>query len=191
MQRLLLFCSVVVATLALAPSSNGQTTLAGISVPKTISVNGNQLNLNGAGIRSFQLAVIPIRIYVAAFYSPAPVRSLSDAIQSSGPLAFNFTFLRDVDEDDVIDAWTSQLESSVTQPYPGWQADVQRFASAFPAITKGDTQTVQVIGSNVLMLQNGRMLGQISSENFAQAFLSIWFGSNPVTPKLKQQLLGK
>jgi hypothetical protein len=52
------------------------------------------------------------------------------------------------------------------------------------------TQTVEFVGTTTRVIENGQLKGTINGRDFQKAFLSLWFGSNPVMPSLKSALLG-
>lgn len=164
--------------------------IEGVNLPAQKTVNGQVLQLNGAGLRSFQLLVVPIKVYVASLYSPTPLRTADAVFSSPGPLQMNFTFLPKVSASDVAKAWRSQFDASSSATYPGFAADRDRFIGFFGALNPGDTQTVLFSGDTTTVSVNGETKGTISGKNFQGAFLSMWFGSNPVTPQLKAALLG-
>jgi hypothetical protein len=61
----------------------------------------------------------------------------------------------------------------------------------FGALQQGGVQMVQFIGTDTLVYDQGLLKGTIAGRDFQKAFLSLWFGSNPVSPDLKSALLGK
>lgn len=83
--------------------------IEGVQVPSQVQAGGQTLPLNGAGLRTVVLFIIPIKAYVAAFYAPAPLRYEADVVNSSGPLVFTFTFLKSVGQGQVKSAWTAQF----------------------------------------------------------------------------------
>lgn len=44
--------------------------IEGVEVPAKVTVSGQSLPLNGAGVRTVKLIFIPIKAYVASFYAP-------------------------------------------------------------------------------------------------------------------------
>lgn len=164
--------------------------IQGVPVAPTVQVAGQNLALNGAGLRTFTLVFVPIKIYVAAFYAPAPLRSSAAVSASPGPMQFSFTFLRAVGASDVARAWTSQFADSVTFTYPGYEKDRDSFIGMFGALQPGGLQMVQFVGTDTLVYDQGTLKGTIAGRDFQKAFLSLWFGSNPVAPDLKSALLG-
>lgn len=166
-------------------------TIEGVSVPPTTTVGNASLQLNGAGLRTFTLVLVPIKIYVAAFYTPSPLRTPAAVEASPGPMKFVFTFLRGVSQGQVAQAWSSQFDASSTFPYDGFDKDRDAFIGMFGPIQTMGTQTVVFEGTDTKIYDAGRFKGTIAGRNFQRAFLSLWFGSKPVGDDLKAQLLGK
>jgi hypothetical protein len=164
--------------------------IEGVKVPPQSSVNGQSLTLNGAGLRTVTIAFIPIKAYVAAFYTPAPLKSEEGVLASPGPLQFTFTFLKSVSQTQAVNAWQSQIQASMTYTYPGIEKDRTAFIGMFGAINQGGTEMIQLVGSETQVYDNGKLKGTIQGRDFQKAFLSVWFGSNPVQQDLKAALLG-
>ena len=165
--------------------------IEGVQVPSQSQVNGQTLKLNGAGLRTVVLFIIPIKAYVAAFYAPSPLRSEADVLDSTGPLGFTFTFLKSVGQGQVKSAWAAQFADSATYNYPGFEKDRNAFIALFGPLQSGGIESVQLVGSDTLVYDSGQLKGAIRGRDFQRAFLSLWFGSKPVMPELKVALLGK
>jgi hypothetical protein len=165
--------------------------IEGVQVPSQSQVNGQTLKLNGAGLRTVVLFIIPIKAYVAAFYAPSPLRSEADVLDSTGPLGFTFTFLKSVGQGQVKSAWAAQFADSAAYNYPGFEKDRDAFIALFGPLQTGGIESVQLVGSDTLVYDSGQLKGAIRGRDFQRAFLSLWFGSKPVMPELKVALLGK
>jgi len=165
--------------------------IQGVTPAQQVQVSGQTLQLNGAGLRSFTLLLVPIKIYVAAFYTPARLRSEAAVMASPGPLQFDFTFLRAVGQGDVTKAWTSQFAQSVSYSYARYAQDRDAFISYFGPLQSMGVERVQFVGTNTLVYDSGKLKGTIVGRDFQKAFLSLWFGSKAVSPDLKAALLGK
>lgn len=162
----------------------------GVQVPPQVSVNGQTLALNGAGLRTVTIAFIPIKAYVASFYTPSPLKSEDAVLASPGPMQFTFTFLKSVSQGQVTDAWQSQIKASMTYSYPGVEKDCAAFVGMFGALAQGGVEMVQLSGTETLIYDSGQLKGTIQGRDFQKAFLSMWFGANPVQQDLKTALLG-
>ncbi len=157
-------------------------------MPESVVAGGKTLALNGAGVRT--ATMFKINVYVAALYTPGPVRDAGTALKLSGPLRFDFRFLRAVSREKVVRAWTWQFDQSAGHSYPGLKKDSRDFAELFEALKEGGLQTVEFEGDDSLVTQDGRPLGRVKGRDFQLAFLSLWFGENPPTMELKKKLLG-
>jgi Chalcone isomerase-like len=164
--------------------------IQGVSLPATVSVSGTSLALNGAGLRTFNLLMVPIKVYVAALYAPAPLRSAQAVESFSGPLQFDFTFLRAVGKEDVAKAWSAQFAQSVSYTYTGYGKDLDAFIAMFGALPEGGVEQVRFVGTNTVVSDCGTVRGTIPGRDFQKAFLSLWFGPKPVSHKLRDRLLG-
>jgi len=181
---------VLCIALILTVSSSMALEIQGVNVAPGVTVAGSNLALNGAGLRTFSLLMVPIKIYVASFYTAAPLRTEAAVMASSGPMQLDFTFLRAVGQGDVTKAWTSQFAQSVSYSYPGYAKDRDAFIAMFGPLQSMGVESVQLVGTDTLVYDSGILKGTIPGRDFQKSFLSLWFGSNPVDPDLKLALLG-
>lgn len=165
--------------------------IQGVTLDQQVRVCGETLKLNGAGLRAFRILMIPLKIYVVAFYAPAPLHTSSMVLDSPGPLQFDFTFLRDVGGDDVSRAWTFQFAESISYTYPAYERERDVFIAMFGHLRSSGVERVRMIGTDTLVYDSGVLKGKIAGRDFQKAFLSLWFGSTPVDTNLKNALLGK
>jgi len=165
--------------------------IQGVSVSPEVQVAGSVLQLNGAGLRTFSLLMVPIRIYVAAFYTPTALRTAEAVMASCGPMQFDFTFLRAVGQSDVSKAWSSQFAQSVSYTYPGYARDRDAFIAMFGPLSSGGVEQVRFVGTDTVVYDQGTQKGTIPGRDFQKSFLSLWFGANPVATDLKSALLGQ
>jgi hypothetical protein len=181
---------LTVLVMMMAMRFTGAVEIEGVKVPPSVEVNGQSLALNGAGLRTFSLLMVPIKIYVAAFYAPGPLKTDAEVLASPGPLEFSFTFLRAVGASDVAKAWSSQFAASVSYTYAGYEKDRDAFVGMFGALQQGGVQAVRFVGTDTVIFDQGARKGTIAGRDFQRAFLSMWFGGNPVSADLKAALLG-
>jgi hypothetical protein len=106
-------------------------------------------------------------------------------------LQLDFTFLRYVNVNRVVSAWTQQLDHSVTHRYDGYEADRETFIKAASSrpIEKGGTQSVVIVGDTLSIVDQGENKADIKGHNFQKAFLSMWFGDRAVASDIKAGLL--
>ncbi len=179
-----------VGSFLLSQTSLQAVQIEGVNVPPTVTVEGVPLALNGAGLRTFKLLMVPIKVYVAAFYTPVPLRSGGAVETTTGPLQFDFTFLRAVGRADVSKAWSGQFDQSVSYTYPGYEKDRDAFITMFGALPEGGVEQVRFVGTNTVVSDCGTVRGTVTGRDFQKAFLSLWFGPKPVSHMLRDRLLG-
>jgi len=165
-------------------------TLEGVLLPPYREVDGLVLHRNGYGIRQISVYGMKINIYVAGFYSEAPLRTEEEVLSCETPLQFDFTFSRGVGKKQVRYAWQLQLKQSVSYQYEGYEQDRDNFINMFGGLKSGGTESIQLIGEDTLIIDQGELKGRISGKDFQRAFLSMWFGAKPVQLDLKEGLLG-
>ena len=165
--------------------------IEGVAIPDARYVNGVQLMRNGHGVRSITFLGMNVKVYVAGFYSQTPLLSDQHVMECrDSPMQMDFTFLRSVGKKQVISAWTQQLEHSVSHRYDGYENDRDQFIEMFASpISNGGTQTVQLVGDDTVIVDQGVSKGKISGREFQKAFLSMWFGERAVAEDLKKGLL--
>src|SRR5882724_7961754 len=70
-----------------------------ISFPGHVQVNGNDLSLNGLGVR--KATFLKVNVYVAALYVVQPLRDPKPLIESDTPQQLVLHFVRNVGIDDL------------------------------------------------------------------------------------------
>jgi hypothetical protein len=162
--------------------------LDGVSLPEFQTVNGTTLRLNGMGLRTF--SVIRVHIYVAGLYLEQRTQNPDAIMQSPGVKLLDIRFLRDVSADDAIDAWKDGFNQNCKAPCFLDPHEVQRFLSAVPPVHQGDSAALLFTGNKLRITFNGRPLGDITDQHFADVILATFIGPVPPTPRLKRELLG-
>lgn len=165
----------------------GALEIAGVAIAPSQTVDSQELQLNGSGLRT--VTILHVKAYVAAFYAPKALRTPEEINASTGPLRFDFTFVRAFDKKDVTKAWTLQFRESASYSYPTLEKDVAQLTQYFGAIRKNGVETIELVGDKTRITDDGVFRGEIIGSDFQKAFLSLWFGSNPV-PRMKLALLG-
>ena len=178
------------ATKTASPVASNPLVIDGIDVPRKMNVSGETLQLNGAGIRTVKIALIPVKAYVAAFYTPEPLRSEKAVLASAGPFVFDFKFLGGVSKKKVNKAWAAQFKESCTHRYAGYEKDLDKFVKLFGSLEKGEIQRIVIEGGATRAYEGDILKGSIDGRGFQEAFLSLWFGKKPVMASLQTELLG-
>ena len=130
---ILLICGVLFVLSSLDASA---LEIAGVNVPQTVTVENNQLVLNGAGIRKKFF----FKIYVGALYL-TDIRSNVEAILADpGPKSIVMTFLyKEVETEKLVDGWNEGFaNNSSTREIKKLKDRISRFNSMFVTVHRGD-----------------------------------------------------
>jgi hypothetical protein len=161
--------------------------LDGVELPATLQANGDTLQLNGFGLRTYSL--LGIHIYVAALYLQHPSTDAEQIIRSPETKLLIVRFERNVSADAARQAWRDGLDNNCVAPCQLDPGDVARFLADIPAMHAGDNYTLLFTRSSASVSVSGRPVGVISRPEFAAAMLATFLGPRPASEKLKQELL--
>ncbi|WP_456371765.1 chalcone isomerase family protein [Thiolapillus sp.] len=183
MRWLILIGMVFLSAMATAKS------VEGVNLPEKISLAGNELVLNGAGVREKFF----FDIYVAALYLPARSGNAGKILQTDQPWRMRMDFLySEVDKEKLDKGWEEGFEANVADAsLPALHDRLQKFKAMFVTMHKGDEVHLDYLpGTGVRVEINGEEKGVVPGADFARALLSVWIGSEPVTRSVKKSLLG-
>jgi Chalcone isomerase-like len=183
------------ATTALLPHvAMAQTVVehSGVKYPSTLAVAGQNLRLNGSGIR-YRFVV---KVYTAGLYLQGRAATPEAVLATPGPKRLHVVMLRDIDANELGKLFTRGMQDNVSRDdfaksIPG----TLRMADIFQAQKKlavGDNFSVDWLpGRGTMVLVNGRPQGEpIAEPEFFNALMMIWLGPRPADVALKDALLG-
>ncbi len=180
---------VATLSIALAPAAQALE-VAGVKVEERLQVSGNELVLNGAGLRT----KVFFKVYVASLYVSKKSGSAEQLLDSTEPARMSLRMLREIDADTLYGALREGLAANVAEAE---LATLQNKLQLFAAIMRkvgtshpGDTVSLDFHGDTVSVGFNGSVVGTLSAPRFGRVLLSIWLGDHPVEPGLKKALLG-
>lgn len=178
-------CALAFSSLAATLEVNG------IKIPDSVTVNGTNLQLNGAGTRYKG----PFKIYVADLYTTKKVHTLEELIAAPGPKRLNLTMLREIEAGPFGKLLTRGVEDNVpknemSKLVPG----LIKMGDIFYAnkvLNPGEIITMDWIpGTGMVVTAKGKVQAEPFPEPaFFKAIMSIWFGPVPADFKLKDALL--
>jgi long-chain acyl-CoA synthetase len=178
----------LIAALALAGSTVAAT-VAGIAVPDSATVAGQNLVLNGAGLRKKAI----FKVYVGALYLPSKTTSDQAALAQTGAAKVTMKMMRDVEAEKLRAAWSEGFaNNSPPADMPKLKDRIARFNALFADTEEGDLIEVDLNGAaGATVTINGKARGTVEGEDFAKAVLRIWLGPKPPSDDLKNGMLGK
>lgn len=180
--------AALAALLAAAPLSTLAREVAGVQVADTVTVDGKELRLNGAGLRK----KLFIKVYVGALYLPAPSSDPEAIVAADEPRHVRMVFVRDVDGGSIMGAFREGFEKNSKGPDLGeLLKDLDRIA---PAI--GDVKSRQEILVSYVPGAGTTVTGPAGSvtvpgKPFADALFRNWLGKDVADGDLRKHMLGK
>ena len=163
--------------------------VGGVKLDDRASVAGQDLVLNGAGVRTRAI----FKVYVGSLYLPARVTSASAAL-AGVPRRVQLNLLRTLTADQLVDALVDGLrdnnpasELDAVRP----QVDeLVRIMKGFGEVREGSVVTLDFADNATRIAQDGVAKGSVPGEAFNRALMRIWLGDKPVQGDLKKAMLG-
>ncbi|MEO9501157.1 MAG: chalcone isomerase family protein [Nonlabens ulvanivorans] len=187
MKKLILLAVALVATF----TANAQVTINDVKVEKSLTVEGQELMLNGAGLRE----KLWFDLYVGALYTTVKSGDGSTLVDADLAMAITLDITDSkVTQDKMKSAVEDGFEDSCTDAErAAIKGDITRFIGFFKdAIVEGDEfQIAYVPGKGTMVSKNGKALGTIAGIEFKRALFGIWLGDDPADEDLKEGMLGK
>jgi hypothetical protein len=163
-------------------------TLAGITLPDSMDVNGQQFVLNGMALRK----KVVFKVYVAGLYLPAKEQSGEKILTVDEPRCTVMHFLRSVSPKQVNEAWYDGLEANTPGYSPQLKQQFDSLAAMMEDLKDGDKLVFTYkpgVGTEVKI--KGKIKGTLGDKAFADALFSCWIGKKPGPgEKFKKGLLG-
>jgi hypothetical protein len=180
-----LFLALVLMLLAVGQSPAVE--VAGVQLEPSVTVNGQQLKLNGHGLRKKFF----VKVYIGSLYAAKRLPTAAEALQDTGNKLIRMNFLHSkVEKEKIIEAFSEGFANN--SPDLVDSPEVKKFLSLFTAdFIKGDTVdlTLNADGS-VAASHNGKSLGSVPATKLAKAVLAIYLGDKPADDSLKKGMLG-
>ncbi len=158
--------------------------LAGVSMPDSCTVGGQQLVLNGMGLREKYY----IDVYVGGLYLADKTGSGETAAASAGAKRVQLSFVyRKVTSDQLCESF---VEGFKKQPGGGGEK-VQELCGLLPDVVSGDVLQLDFDGEATTVNVNGAQKGAVSGADFGKGLVSVFVGGYPPTAKVKKGMLGR
>jgi hypothetical protein len=176
------------ATLLLAGSAHAAT-LAGVKLADTVSVNGQHLKLNGAGLRK----KLFIKVYVGGLYLAAKQANPASILATDAPRQMTMNFVFNVDKGKIAEAWEEGLTANTPNASAEVKANFKKLSSWMDDMKDGQSlQLTYVPNSGTTVTVNGKNKGTLPGKATADAILATWIGPKPGPGEdFKKALLGK
>lgn len=164
--------------------------VSGIKIDDKAMVGGQELVLNGAGMRTRLF----IKVYVGALYVPQKTNTIQGVVGRNQPRRMALALQRDIGADQLLEALRAGLADNNSQAeLDAIKPQVNEFATIFKSVGEAKAGQMIVIdytpaeGTRISL--DGAVKGTIAGEAFNKALFSTWLGDKPVQESLKKALL--
>ena len=174
---------------AAIPDEGMARTLAGVTMPDTMTVQGTLLQLNGMGLRTF--TVLRIQGYVAGLYVAEPAHRAQAIMDGPGIKLLRIQFVRSASIGRIQDELRQGRRKICADGCP--QANDAAFAQLLDTVRPvkpGDTTTYVFGPLGLQVLFNEKSLATIQNVDFSRRLLGGMVGSHPPSEVLRDGLLG-
>jgi hypothetical protein len=161
--------------------------VAGVKLDHTVTVNSQQLKLNGSGIRKKFF----VKVYIGSLYSGKQLSTAAAALSDSGDKLIRMNFLHSkVEKEKIIEAFSEGFANN--SPDMVGAPELKKFLALFTAdFIKGDVVDLALSSDgSVTASHNGKPLGTVPSAKLAKAVLAIYLGDKPADDSLKKGMIG-
>ena len=165
-------------------------TVSGVTLPDVYPVGGQNLRLNGIGLRT--LTIFEIRIYVAGLYTAVPSHDARTILSASTPKVLLLQYLHEGSKSQVEEEYRKgERENCGHGECPqSDNADFERLIAAAPAVKVGDTTTYIATSRGLRVLANNRQIFEIDNPGLANRIMGGFIGAHPPSTDLRAALLG-
>lgn len=173
----------------LASSAMAATTVSGVTLKDSVTLEGDTLVLNGAGVRKKAV----IKLYVAALYLKEKSGNSKAIINANESMIMQINIVSGmITKEKLLEAITEGFHDATGGNVGPYQARMDQLNKLFTdEIKKGDVIELSYApAKGVLVFHNGKNLGSIAGLDFKQTLFAIWLGDKPSDKTLKKELLG-
>jgi hypothetical protein len=161
--------------------------LAGVTMPDTVQVGGETLQLNGMGLRKKAV----IKVYVAGLYLPEKMNDASAILAADSARKTVMDFRFGVGADKMCSAWKEGLEANTSSPSAALEAKFDLLCEYQADMKKGQQMVYTYVpGKGTEVEIEGEVKGTIEGKEFADALFACWIGPKPPGEAFKKGLLG-
>ena len=161
--------------------------LEGVTMPDTTQVGGQDLMLNGMGLRKKSF----IKVYVAGLYLTEKSSDPDAILKADSPRQTVMDFKFKVSAKKLCGAWDEGLEKNTANASDEVKAKFAELCKYMDDVGKEDTMVYTYVpGKGTEISINGTVKGEIAGKDFADALWACWIGPEPPSEDFKEGLLG-
>ena len=170
--------SVVIMPLVMVASICQATEIAGVDIPQSISVNQQELILNGAGVRS----KLFVKLYVGGLYLRQEESDPQKIIQADEPMAIRLHIISSMITSEKMEDATREGFINSTKGHTGpIKERIDKFVSVFKEkINENDIfDLIYTPGRGTEIHKNDETRTVIEGLDFKEALFGIWLCDKP------------
>jgi len=164
--------------------------LRGIELPEATTIGGDDLVLNGAGVRTRLI----IKLYVGSLYTTTKSSDAAAILDADEPMAIRLNIISDLlTRDKMVKALKKGFNSSTGGDTSAIQPQIDQMLGLMTGkIGTKDQYTLHYTpGTGTQVSKNGEAVGVIEGLDFKKALFGIWLSDKPAQGSLKAGMLGK
>lgn len=182
MKKVLLVLGIILA----CNFGYSQQKVGDVTMPRTANLSGEDLTLNGAGMREKMW----FDLYVGGLYLKAKTKNADEIINADEPMAIKLHIVSKlVSQEKMVGAVNDGFES----PSHGkvTAAEQAQFTACFKdEIKSGNIFDIVYANGKVTVYKDGNEKGSVPGLEFKKALFAIWLGKKPADKDLKSGMLG-
>lgn len=170
--------------------SQAQTVIGDATLPNTMTVEGTDLVLNGAGMRE----KVIFDLYAGGLYLASKKSDAAAIVNADETMAMKLDIVSGmVSSKKMIGAVDDGFDASMNGDTSSLDAQITKFKGFFSdKIVKTNVFDIAYVkGKGTVVSKNGKEVGMIPGLEFKKALFGIWLGSDPADDDLKEAMLGK
>lgn len=154
---------------------------------REVSQSGIQIPIRGAGL----LKYLGLEVYSAALYTSSDAAGPLEVIGKT-PLKLVLHYHRSLSESLIRSSTERALRKSPFMNSSEFQEKLGQMYSYYRSVRKDDRyELLHLPGKGLSVSFNGKLLGIIHDDIFAQEYLGIWLSQNPLCDDLRDALTGR
>jgi hypothetical protein len=173
--------------LAAAPLPSVAKSVAGVKVPDTVTVAGQELRLNGAGVRS----KFVFKVYVGALYLQAASKDAKAIVEADAPKQVRMFFLRDVSRKQIQEAFEEGFEANSRADAADLKQQLPEIMKAIGNVKDGQAIVVTYVPGTGTTVIGPAGMATVPGKPFADGLFRNWLGPKPPSEDLRDGMLGK
>lgn len=181
---------IVVFALLSIQVAEAQIEVEDVMVPENISMEGQDMVLNGAGVRSKYF----MDLYVGSLFVPVKESNAQKIIDANKEMLIQLDIISGlITSKKMTESINEGFEKSLKMVTEDVSKEVSAFKSVFnEEIEKKDNfQFLYLPDTGVKVYKNGKLLKVIEGLPFKRALFAIWLGNEPADKKLKKKMIGE